>query len=58
VKPNFDNAFKDLSAPRLYGAPDFERKRVDDLDTTCPADRCRDPVAIRREHRSRSKSLA
>jgi hypothetical protein len=30
-----------LSLARLYGGLTFERKHVDDLDTTCPVDRFR-----------------
>jgi hypothetical protein len=39
VKAKFDCAFNELSAARLYGEQCIERKRVDDLDTSCPEDR-------------------
>jgi len=41
VKAKFGSTFNDLSAPRLYGEQRIERKRVDDLDSTCPVDRFR-----------------
>lgn len=58
VKTQFDCAINALCTAGLYGGEGFERKRVDDLDTTGPADRLPTRWKVRGILRGRGESLA